>query len=605
MNGDFDYHSWKSRIYDESDKILFDEIIKCIDAEAFRAASIMICISFTESLYKKLEILSESNNKITQDLINYKSEGKDFLLVEYAKKYELINELGYNHLMLIMDARNNYAHPNFNSPSETQVISYLHFAVEYVLSKPPYFSFLYAKSLIEHFLVKDQFYFEGKNNIQIRNYARNFFQRLDKSSFKAVLNLLFKSLEHLYLDFNENNAKCIDNCLIYLDELLSREEVVLSEDDFNSYLDKYRYASCHIFTYGNNWNQLDVRSKSRIFNYSINFENGMFSEIEFVKVYYPLYKSNSLGDEGKLKFENVLEELSLDSLLNCNLDYGVYFDKIISYFKSHSWGYQNTAMKSLYKIDLDQFSNLELEEIGRNIAQSADGNAWDCMDLIDYFYEEKNYKFHNINLVCGMVKETFVDEKNHFRYKAKLGRRILILLHQYFDAEKIFNRLLINIESSRPKNDDFIRFNQGKYFLSRLKDKNKFLSSEIDKIISSINKAICNSINSIFDDDYKQILTYNNFRSLTPYVYNCLNETKRKTFSELANEEPLDFIRFFTKVKRYVENNENKIEVNIRFDLFEKFINPLTIWESIGEINLEKLSKVDRCIINEFLNEFD
>lgn len=90
----------------------------------------------------------------------------------------------------------------------------------------------------------------------------------------------------MYLDFNENNVKCIDNCLIYLDELLSREEVVLSEDDFNSYLDKYRYASCHIFTYGNNWNQLDVRSKSRIFNYSINFENGMFSEIEFVKVYY-------------------------------------------------------------------------------------------------------------------------------------------------------------------------------------------------------------------------------------------------------------------------------------------------------------------------------
>ena len=84
-----------------------------------------------------------------------------------------------------------------------------------------------------------------------------------------------------------------------------------------------------------------------------------------------------------------------------------------------------------------------------------------------------------------------------------------------------------------------------------------------------------------------------------------MNETKRKTFSELANEEPLDFIRFFTKVKRYVENNENKIEVNIRFDLFEKFINPLTIWESIGEINLEKLSKVDKCIINEFLNEFD
>ena len=141
MNNDFDYHSWKSRIYDESDVVLFDEIVKCIDAKAFRAASIMICISFTESLCKKLEILSESNNKIAQDLINYQNQGKDYLLVDYAKKYELLNEVEFNQLKAIMDARNNYAHPNFISPTETEVISYLYFAVEYVLKSHRIFHF--------------------------------------------------------------------------------------------------------------------------------------------------------------------------------------------------------------------------------------------------------------------------------------------------------------------------------------------------------------------------------------------------------------------------------------------------------------------------------
>ena len=71
-----------------------------------------------------------------------------------------------------MDARNNYAHPTFESPTENQVISYLYFAVEYVLKKPPYYSFLYAKSLIENHLAVDPFYWEGKNNIQIQNYAK-------------------------------------------------------------------------------------------------------------------------------------------------------------------------------------------------------------------------------------------------------------------------------------------------------------------------------------------------------------------------------------------------------------------------------------------------
>ena len=144
-----DYNLWKSEIYDDSDEILFDEIVKCIDAKAYRAATIMVCISFTESLLNKLEILSESNKKITQDLANYREDGKDFLLIEYAKKYELINEMEHNHLKMIMDARNNYAHPSFESPTEIQVISYLYFAVQYVLKRPPYYSFLYAKSLIE------------------------------------------------------------------------------------------------------------------------------------------------------------------------------------------------------------------------------------------------------------------------------------------------------------------------------------------------------------------------------------------------------------------------------------------------------------------------
>lgn len=597
------YHSLKSRIYDESDKVLFDEIVKCIDAEAFRAASIMICVAFTESLYKKLEILSESNNQITQKLNNFRSENKDFLLVQYAKEFDLINELEYDQLDAIMNARNNYAHPNFDSPSESQVISYLYFAVEFVLSRPPYYSFLYAKSLIEGHLAADQFYWEGKNDIQTRNYARNFFQRLDKHSFRAVMNLLFSSIEHLFIDFHESKVKCIDNCLIYLDELLSMGEITLTEEEVNDYLDKYRHTSCHIFAYGHHWDNLDSRSKSRIFNYACSFENGMFSEVEFIKLFYPLYNADSLEEEHKLKFRDVLNECSVYSLVECDLEYEIYFDKIISYFKSHSWGWQNAAMKTLYKLDLTLFSDLQLEEIGRNILQSADGNAWDCMNLIDYFYEGENRKFHNDALLQGMANEAFLDENGRFRYKAKSGRRILILLNQYPGGELILNNLLSNIEISMPKNNDFIMFNQAKYYLSRSKD-NDSISSEIDLIISSIDKAICHSINALFDDDLSQILTYDNFRYLTPYVHRCLDETKRKTFSQLAFEEPLDFVRFFSKTRRFVENEENKIEVIIRWDLLEKFINPSDIKEKIEKLDFEELSRVDMAIVEEFLVHF-
>ena len=52
--------------------------------------------------------------------------------------------------------------------------------VEYVLKRPPYYSFLYAKSLIENHLAVDPFYWEGKNNIQIQIYAKKFHLNIDK-----------------------------------------------------------------------------------------------------------------------------------------------------------------------------------------------------------------------------------------------------------------------------------------------------------------------------------------------------------------------------------------------------------------------------------------
>lgn len=597
-----DYHTLKSEIFDPSDEVLFDEIVKCIDAKAYRAANIMICVSFTESLYKKLEILAESNNKISQDLENYQNEGKDFLLIQYAKNHDLINELEYRHLNTIMDARNNYAHPNFESPTENQVISYLYFAVEYVLKRPPYYSFLYAKSLIENHLATDQFYFEGKNSIQIQTFAKSFFRRLNRNSLSSVLKLLFESLEKLFICHDENKMGCINNCLIYLNELILMDEISLTEKDVNDYLDKYRYTSCHIFSHENNWYTLDSRSKSRIFNYSSDFEEGIFSESEFINIFYPLYESDLLEEDFLSKFEDILDEISLELLLYCDVSSKIYFEKIIDYFKTYTFGYQNTAMRALYKLDLNQFEDFELEVIGRNILQSAEGNAWDCINLIANFYDEKNIKFHNINIVQGILNEVFVNENNFFRYKINSARRVLSLIHQYSYHEEILNDLLSNIKLSRPKNDDFINFKHAKYFLKKLKNKNNLISQDIDLIISSINNAICNSINAIFDEDYKQILAYNDFKTLSPYVSKCLNETKRDCFSKLAYDEPLDFIRFFSRPHHYVENHKNKIEVEIKWDLIEKFINPIILKENVEQISLEDLSKSDRAIIEEFLN---
>jgi hypothetical protein len=46
-------------------------------------------------------------------------------------------------------------------------------------------------------------------------------------------------------------------------------------------------------------------------------------------------------------------------------------------------------------------------------------------------------------------------------------------------------------------------------------------------------------------------------------MYDCLNETKRKMFSELAYEDSLSFVKFFSNIKHYVEDGRNKLKVTI------------------------------------------
>ena len=238
---------------------------------------------------------------------------------------------------------------------------------------------------------------------------------------------------------------------------------------------------------------------------------------------------------------------------------------------------------------------------GRNILQSADGNAWNCLDLIDDFFIEKNSKFHDQNILQGMVNEIFIDENNCIRFKRKLAEKVLVIINKCSNHEYILNNLLNNIKISKLKYGDFRRFGQIIEELSDIKDENEMISHDIDLIVNAIEDARCLSINTQFDEDYKQILTLRDSRFIIQYMYDCLNETKRKMFSELAYEDSLSFVKFFSNIKHYDEDGSNKLKVTIRLDLMEQFINPTNIKENIENIDFENLNRKEKAIVNEFL----
>ena len=138
QNENLSFSNLKNKISEE-DFTLFDEIIITIENQAYRSAVIIIWISILESLVRKLKNLALNDDEIF-DVIgkfdNGELQEKDLLIK--CKDFELLNQIEYEQLETIRQARNNYAHPNFASPEKEDVLIYLHYAIEYVLSKPSF-----------------------------------------------------------------------------------------------------------------------------------------------------------------------------------------------------------------------------------------------------------------------------------------------------------------------------------------------------------------------------------------------------------------------------------------------------------------------------------
>ena len=589
----FNPEELKLKIYDKNDEVLFDEIVICINNDAFRSASILIWISIAESLKNKLNILAKDNKKIKKDMKNYEKKRIDSLLIEYSKNWKLINETEYYQLKTIITDRNNFAHPNFESPTKEKVICYLNFAVSYVLSKPPYFTYNYSKNFFKNYLSAKPYYFKSKSNEQIREYAKSFVRRLDKNNLNKILNCLFEIIEELYENYDERKINCINNCLIYLDELLSQEEIKISDDEYNKYLNNYPKTSCNIFTFEENWKRLDLRTQSRIFYES---KSEIFSKIEFINIFNQLFESNLLPPEFEIEFEETIKELPLESLINYDLNYDYYYEKIISYLNEFEFKYQISAVNSLKILDLDKFNEEQLYQIGHDIFKKAIENSWACQEVIDNTYSKKTEKYLKKPILRGMMDKAIENPYGiYFNYEEYI-RKLLNILHEFDEEKNILNESLKKFELKTLVQDEIGEYLKSIDNFKELQE-DSLIYDETALIIKYINEMACKSINRLIDENPSQILTYFDFRKIAEYIYDCLTESKREKFSKLAFKETENFIEFFTDYEVTTIDGKENYSLIIRWELIDKFVDYTELKEHI-ERSFSKYEKVIETFLN-------
>lgn len=581
------YKIWKKDVVDKDDGILFDEIIICIDNGAYRSASVMIWNLCVQSLIKKIEILSEHNKKLRHEFYKWKNKKNETDFLELCEKFDLIDEMGFNQLDLIRNARNKYAHPNNISPAKNEVLSYLFFALNTVLSKSAKFSYVHAKTIFESKLFTDPYYLGNKNENQIKHYAIDFINRIDKNSYKSILKLLFEITEGLFEDIEKE--RCLNIALIFIKQLLLIDANLIDENSCNYFLDNYKKTSCNIFTESEFWIELYSNSKFRVFNYSFDFKNNIFSEIDFLNKFYPLYEKNLLNNDFKNKIDEMINNISLELVFNSSLPLIIKFNRLIYDFKSYDFYTQNPAAKLLKTLDLSKFDDNQLEELGRNLYQSADGGSWESKSTIDYYLNNFDGDSKEYQLIKGCLLEIFVNEKNEFRFKSSYSIKLLKVIHN--DIFECMNlELLETIENSSNEYSKLYRYSNALLTLNNWIKKSWI--PNVEDIIIHIEIARDKLINKIVEENPHELINYGSNHEIAIILHCSLTPDNLEKFKNLLYDDLISFIKFFSKTS-YRPSRKEYAKIEIKWNLLCNFVDLDDLKDLIENECEKELSKKD------------
>ena len=591
------FQELREKINSENDLVLFDEIVKCIKVEAYRSATIIIWISVAESLLNKLEELSNNNHSLVNDLKKFKENGKNEAeLLKLSKKMNLINDLECSELNIIRKARNEFAHPNNHSPPKSDVLSYLNFAVKNVLSRPSTHSYLYYKNLIENHLLKDPIFLAPFEENKIKQNLFELIKTMNANYFNPILELLFKLVSELSDNFDINKRNCRDIGLIFIKELLLYDNFI-DNVDCNYLLNNYRKVSCIVFSEKEIWSKLNHNLQFRTFEYSFDFNNEIFSKVEFLNKFFDLDESNILCPELKIKFNDFIDECDAEIILNSQLSSELCYNKLMKGFSSYNWFIQNSVAKSLRHFNLNLFDESQLENLGRNLLQSADGGSWDCERLLTFYQFENTDTTLPKCFVQGLLFECFVNEKREFRFKFKEFNKVFKILDAHYNQYEILENLINLINESKFKNmNQFYEYEKNLNRINEFELEN-INSNQINKLISSINKVACRCTHNILHDD----LTIFNYKipNLINHI-NCLNDSDKDYFYKLALKNPIKLIRLFTK-STFNLNTKTVTDVKIEFDKINNIVPLNELKIIIKDINLNELNPREQGIVHYFL----
>jgi len=418
--------SLKEQIVNEKDKVLFDEILACYKGKALRAAYIMTWINIVESLKQKFNEMAVRDSQVEKFVAEIKEKEEkekpvDKDILDNAKKYGLISAVEYEKLNNIRKMRNIYAHPYQISPSPEEVIAAIKIAVESVLSKPPLLRHGYVREVIDS-LAKN-FHYIDDDEEKIKEFAKSIAWKIHPETYPYIFRISCEHLESLIKD--PSLSRFVRRLLIFIDKLF--EEINLDHIDerwkFIEVCKKFPNGCALLISTTRIWKLVPEQIQDMVIGYLLEpvSEDKILPPTTFgLKIVFSLYNKGLLTDSQQKKFFNIINkrEVSYYTLIQAEIPLKFYINKILENLKSYTWSLQNPAGVALSNIDAHQFFDLttqKQEELGRNVLQACEGNAFKVIDFLNKVSEKCSQ--YPKDFIKGIFLETLINENGQFRLK--------------------------------------------------------------------------------------------------------------------------------------------------------------------------------------------
>ena len=448
-----DLSEYGKRILSDEDRPLFDEAIKVGKTGAFRATYIMIWLSCAESLKRRFREAQKRDGEAGKIVGALESKEKDqravdIFLLNKAKDYGFISDSGFTILLHIYKMRCLYGHPYEEMPSKEQVSHAAASVVDLVLSKPVRLKHGFAEQLIRN-LLEDRNYLDDQETAVV-SFTKDVIPRIDESIFEWLLETYWKKLEKIA---DDSTMTIFFNRGMWFSVAMLKEIGVniFSHEKWHEKSMKFPKTLMEIGTLPDIFKDIGHRAQDSLVG-------TILSESEIrTKVLTYLESLNDhgvLSERQKARFIEIVSKKKPTDLISSGLSTKICFETLISLLKSHNWYQQNPAIALILSNGPDQAAKLEeiqQVELGINILQSAEGMSQSAMIFLDKLSTE--VKSWPLNLIRGIVLETFINENLEIRFKERNLDKVIRILEglNKRNRDRIIHEVVELIEKGSPK----------------------------------------------------------------------------------------------------------------------------------------------------------